>query len=79
MQNTLGGKIRELRQMRGMTQEDLGEKLLMKKSTISAYENDGIDIKCSVIKEIARALHIFPGYFFMEENDEGNTASDGDR
>ena len=37
MPMTMGGRIRELRQRRGMTQEQLGEILYMKKSTISAY------------------------------------------
>ena len=65
---TLGGMIRELRQKRGLTQEELGEKLLIKKSTISCYENDVIDIKCSVLKEIAEALQVFPAYFLMGDD-----------
>lgn len=52
MSATVGGRIRDLRYRRGMTQEELGEKLFMRKSTISDYENDVIDIKCSVLKEI---------------------------
>ena len=44
MPMTMGGRIRELRQRRGMTQEELVEILYMKKSTISAYENDAIDM-----------------------------------
>ena len=68
MSATVGGRIRDLRYRRGMTQEELGEKLFMRKSTISDYENDVIDIKCSVLKEIASALHVFPGYFLMEDD-----------
>lgn len=68
MPMTMGGRIRELRQRRGMTQEELGEILYMKKSTISAYENDAIDIKCSVLSEIADALNISPGYFFEKKD-----------
>ena len=44
MSATVGGRIRDLRYRRGMTQEELGEKLFMRKSTISDYENDVIDI-----------------------------------
>ena len=77
MKNTMGGRIRELRKQRGLTQEDLGEILYMKKSTISAYENDEIDIKSSVLVEIARALHTFPGYFFiLDSNDESEELSE---
>ena len=36
--------------------------------TISQYENDAIDIKCRVLREIADALQVFPGYFFMGDD-----------
>lgn len=65
---SLGTRIRELRQERGLTQEQLGEKLLMRKSTISDYENDVIDIKISVLREIAAALHVYPDYFLKGED-----------
>ena len=45
MEKTLGKKIKEYRLKRGMTQEELAERLFSKKSTISEYENDKIDIK----------------------------------
>lgn len=77
MANTMGGRIRELRKQRGLTQEDLGELLYMRKSTISAYENNEIDIKSSVLVEIARALHTFPGYFFiLDSKDESEELSE---
>ena len=44
MSATVGGRIRDLRYRRGMPQEELGEKLFMRKSTTSDYENDVIDI-----------------------------------
>ena len=74
--NTIGARIREQRKKAGLTQEQLGAKLLMNKQTISEYENDHIDIKCSVIKEIARALGVSAGYLVEGEieysNIEGN-------
>lgn len=73
MKNTMGGRIRELRKQRGLTQEELGELLFMRKSTISAYENDEIDIKSSVLVEIARVLHTFPGYFFVLDSNLEST------
>ena len=54
--STMGSRIREQRKKMGMTQEELAARLFTKKVTISAYENDRIDMKCSVIKEIAKVL-----------------------
>ena len=68
MSMTLGARIRELRQSRGLTQEELGERLLINKSTVSLYENDAIDIKCSVLREIAASLQVFPAYFFLGDD-----------
>lgn len=64
MSNSVGNRIRLLRRHRGLTQEELGEKLFVNKATISMYENGLIDIKSSVIIELANALRIRPGYFF---------------
>lgn len=68
MSVSLGMRIRELRKERGLTQEELGERLLMTKSTICQYENDRIDIKCSVIREIANALHVLPEDLIREDD-----------
>ena len=56
MEKTIGMRIRECRLALGMTQEELAEILLTKKSTVSAYENDRIDIKVSVLKDLAKVL-----------------------
>lgn len=40
----------------GYTQEQLAEIMCIPKSTISAYENDKVDIKSSVIVELAGVL-----------------------
>ena len=58
----LGIAIAALRKMRGMSQEQLAEILCTKKATISAYENDHIDIKSSIVLEIAKALNCSGSY-----------------
>lgn len=68
MKQSIGAKIRHLRRMRGMTQEELAEYLLVNKATISMYEHDAIDIKSSVIIELADVLRTRPGYFLEEPN-----------
>ena len=69
MEKTLGKKIKEYRLKRGMTQEEMADKLLSKKSTVSDYENDKIDIKISVLREIAKILGV-PLSRFLCESDE---------
>ena len=66
MEKILGQKIREYRLKRGMTQEEMADKLLSKKSTVSDYENDKIDIKISVLREIAKILGVPLSHFLCE-------------
>ena len=61
-ENTMGTRIREMRKAAGMSQEQLAEILCTKKATISAYENDHIDIKSSIVLEIAKALNCRGSY-----------------
>lgn len=54
-----------------MTQEELAEVLCIKKSTVSMYENDKVDIKGSVLLDISKVLHTSPNYLLgLEEYDE---------
>ena len=70
MEKTLGMRIKECRMKMGMTQEALAEILFTKKSTISEYENDKIDLKYSVLKEIAKALDTSVSYLSGEQNED---------
>ena len=55
--NTVGARIREMRKAAGLSQEQLAEIICTKKSTISDYENDKIDIKSSILLELSEVLH----------------------
>ena len=70
-EDTLGHRIKAQRIRIGMTQDELAEELLIPKASVSAYENDRIDIKGSRIVELANALEITPNYLlgFSEEED----------
>lgn len=65
VKSTMGTRIREMRKAAGMSQEQLAELLCTKKATISAYENNRIDIKSSIVLEIAKALGC-TGYYLLE-------------
>ena len=70
MEKTIGMRIRECRVKMGMTQEEMAEALLTKKSTISAYENDKIDIKISILKHIAKILDTSVFYLVGEQDED---------
>ena len=59
---TFAEKLQRLRKQNGLSQEQLAEILCTKKATISAYENDHIDIKSSIVLEIAKALNCSGSY-----------------
>lgn len=70
MEKTIGMRIKECRLALGMTQEELADVLQMKKITLSAYENDRIDIKVSILKEIAMGLGTTVAYLVDGEESE---------
>ena len=67
MEKTIGMRIRECRVKMGITQEELAEQICCKKSLISQYENDRVDIKGSVIVELAEYLGTTTGYLLNNE------------
>jgi len=61
-EETLGQRIKVARIRKKLTQEQLAEVMCVPKSTISAYENDKVDIKGSVLKELSELLDTTPNY-----------------
>lgn len=72
--SNMGDRIRFLRERAGMTQEELGEKLGIKKSAVAKYENGRVEnIKRSSLKVMALVLGVSPCYLMFgdEGEDEG--------
>lgn len=67
--NSVGARIKKYRLERGLTQAELAERLGIVKSVVSYYENDKVDIKRSVLEDIARVLKVSVSCL-MEENEE---------
>lgn len=61
-EETLGQRIKVQRMKMRMTQEELAEIMCVPKSTVSAYENDKVDIKGSVLIELSNVLYTTPNY-----------------
>lgn len=56
-----------MRLKKGMTQEQLAEQLCTTKPLISQYENNKIDIKSSIVVELAQILDTTAGYLMNGE------------
>lgn len=58
---TTGERIKQLRLSLGMTQEQLGEKIGVKKAAINKYETGiVVNLKKSTISSLAKALNVSP-------------------
>ena len=71
-EETMGQRIKAQRIRIGLTQEQLAEAMCVPKSTISAYENDKVDIKSSVVDELSKNLLTSPNYLhgYKEEQEQ---------
>lgn len=58
MQIHLGQKIKKLRELKGLTQEDISDKLHITQSNYSKMEIGKLDIPFSKLEEIASVLNI---------------------
>ena len=72
MPNSMGDRIKFLREQCGMTQEELGEKIGVQKSAIRKYEKGSVEnIKRSSIKIMADLFGVSPCYLMGWDEDEG--------
>ena len=66
----MGGKIRDLRIKKGLTLEELGDKVGVGKSTVRKWENGMIaNMRRDKISKIADALNVSPAYLMGWENE----------
>ena len=73
---TLGERIRSLRKARGMTQQELADKLHTTKQTIGKYEQGIVtNLPLSRISELAQALSTTPAYLMGWEDDKDYTSN----
>lgn len=65
----IGKRIKQARELRGLTQEQLGNSLGMNKSTIQRYETGQISkIKLPVLESIAKALRVNPNWLALKSD-----------
>lgn len=68
---TIGDKIRVLRKRKGLTQEELGKIIGVKKSAVAKYENNRVEnLKRSTIQKLAEVFNVAPSYFVFEDDQD---------
>ncbi|MDR2513773.1 MAG: helix-turn-helix transcriptional regulator [Christensenellaceae bacterium] len=65
----IGDRIRELRERRGLTQEEVGSHLNVNKATVQRYESGNIDIKRKTALLLAEVLQTTPAYIMGWEDE----------
>ena len=65
----IGKRIKLARELKGMTQEQLGKEVGMNKSTIQRYETGQVSkIKLPVVESLAKSLNVNPDWL-IEKSD----------
>ena len=73
----MGAKIKELREQRGMTLEELGNKVGVGKSTVRKWETGMIaNMKRDKISKVANALGVDPAYLMGWEDNLNKSSAD---
>jgi transcriptional regulator with XRE-family HTH domain len=75
---SLGLRLRERRTLRGVSQEELAEKLQIDPKEIDLYEAGGKRISADRLLRIAKALGVRPVYFFGFSDARDGSAGDID-
>jgi transcriptional regulator with XRE-family HTH domain len=65
----VGRRIQEIRKIRGMSQDDLGDKLGVTRSFISKLENGKKKISLEHVENIAKILHIEPTDLLVDKTE----------
>ena len=74
---TIGEKIKAIRKQRGLTQEELGEMIGVKKAAINKYETGVVvNLKKTTIQDIAAALRVSPVWLMDEVSGIGDESED---
>lgn len=75
---SFGERLKKVRKMRGLTQQDLADKLELPRPTMAGYETKGYEPNFETLKRIANALDVSIDYLLdnIEKpniNDENKT------
>lgn len=71
---TMGERIKQLRRQKGLTQEELGKYIGVKKAAVMKYEKGNVqNMKRSSIETLSKLFDVTPSYLMcLEENENNN-------
>nr|WP_269085201.1 helix-turn-helix transcriptional regulator [Moorella mulderi] len=69
-EDTLGNKLKRLREKMGLTQKELAQQVGISHSLIGQIETDRIQPSLATLSSLAEALGVSTCYFLMEEEEE---------
>lgn len=70
---SMGKRIRELRKLNGMSQEELGRRVGVQRAAINKYEKESVtNIPIQTIEQMAMIFEVSPTYIVGWNNNEGN-------
>ena len=74
---SIGARLKALRLDRGLTQDEVGKRVLVSKQTLYKYENDIVtNIPVDKIELLAEVYHVTPAYIMGWENPSALTTGD---
>lgn len=68
----LGEKLRHLRKERGLTQQELAEKVMVAPSTIGMYEQGRREPDTTTLSKLSQVLHVSVDYLLSEEQEDAD-------
>jgi len=66
----LGSRLRNLRNKKGLTQEQLADKLLISKSMVSAFETEARTPSSDIVIKLAKYFNVTTDYLYGLDNRE---------
>lgn len=68
----LGEKLRHLRKERGLTQQELAEKVMVAPSTIGMYEQGRREPDTTTLSKLSQVLHVSVDYLLSESQEDAD-------
>lgn len=68
----LGEKLRHLRKERGLTQQELAEKVMVAPSTIGMYEQGRREPDTATLSKLSQVLHVSVDYLLSEGQEDAD-------